>query len=344
MPKDNENLSLPFIGPAQPSEREGFAFEEMVTCDDCLRSNPPTRMACFYCGSTLPVTESSVQLRKPTLIQPDKLRPGYNTIFIAKSQTAFDVKKLHEAGRFLKLTPESLQRLLAAPVPLPLAHTASEEEANLVTQRMSDFGIDTCTVSDEELGNFERCVVRIRSIQFDETSFSLRSSSGGHDKEVAYADLVLLVQGRLVIKTTEVKERKSRTAENELLDASEFFADQPVVDICSSTDPETWRVAANNFDFSCLLDQKTLVAGENISKLVKLIKAKAPQIEIDDHYNSLRQALESVWGLESETKSRGWRRGAPGWLTLEAATTDSNETQFTRYSRLRYHTVRKPIG
>ena len=343
MPKDNENLSLPFVGPMQPSEREGFAFEEMITCDDCLRSNPPTRMACLYCGSTLPVTESSVRQRKPTLIQPDKLRPGYNTIFIGKSQTAFDVKQLHEAGQFLKLTPESLQKLLAAPVPLPLAHTATEDEANLVTQRMRDFGIDTCTVSDEELGNFESCIVRIRSIQFDESSFTLRSSSGGHDKKVVYTDLVLLVQGRLVIKTTEVKERKSRTAENELLDASEFFADQPVVDICSSSESETWRVAANNFDFSCLLDQKTLVASENLFKLVKLIKAKAPHIEIDDHYNSLRQPLESVWGLESATKSRGWRRGTPGRLTLEAATTDSNETQFTRYSRLRYHTVRKPI-
>jgi hypothetical protein len=301
-------------------------------------------MACLYCGATLPVTESSAQLRKPTLIQPDKLRPGYNTIFMGKSQTALDTKQLNEAAQFLKLTPEALEKLLAAPVPLPLAHTASGEEAILVTQRMHDLGIDASTVSDSELGNFERCVVRIRSLQFDELSFSLRFASGGHEKEVAYADLLMLVLGRLVIKTTEVKERKSRKSENELLDASEFFADQPVVDIYTSTDSETWRVAANNFDFSCLLNQKTLVAGENFFKLVKLIKAKASHVEIDDHYNSLRQTLELVWGLEKETKSRGWRRDAPGRLTIEAASTDSNETQFTRYSRLRYHLRRKSIG
>jgi hypothetical protein len=344
LPKDNENLSLPFVGPMQPSEREGFAFEEMITCNECLRSNPPTRMTCLYCGSTVPATESSAPLRKPTLIQPDKLHPGYNAIFIGKSQIPLDPKPLNEAAQFLKLTPEALAKVLAAPVPLPLAHTASEEEANLVTQRMRELGIDSCTVSDKELGIFEGCVVRIRSLRFDETSFSLRFSSGSHEKEIAYEDLVLLVQGRLIIKTTEVKERKSRASENELLGTSEFFADQPVVDIYSSRNSETWRVAANNFDFSCLLDQKTLVAGENIFKLVRVIKAKAAHMEIDEHYNSLRQSFESIWGSEKETKSRGWRRDAPGKLTIEAATTDSNETQFTRYSRLRYHMRCKAIG
>jgi hypothetical protein len=340
LPKDNENIRIPFVGPIQPSEREGFAFEEMVTCDECLRSNPPTRIACLYCGSTLPVTEASARLRKPTLVQPDKLRPGFNSVFIGQTRTVFTERQIHEAGQFLRLTPESLQRILGAPVPLPLAHTASEEEANLVTQRMCDLGIEARTLSDVELGVSEGCVVRIRSLKFDETGLLLPSSSVGNDKEIAYANLVLLVQGRLVIKTTEVRERKSRSSENEILDASEFIVDHPVVDIYSSTDSETWRIAANNFDFSCLLDQKTLIAGENIFKLVKLIKTKASQVEIDDHYNGLRQTLESVWGLEKETKSRGWRRDAPGRLTIEAATMHNNETQFTRYSRLRYYMFR----
>jgi hypothetical protein len=342
LPKDNENI-LPLVGPTEPSEREGFAFDQMITCDECLRSNPPTRIACLYCGSTLPETESSARLRRPTLIPPDKSRPGYNSIFSPQSQTTFDDKQLHEAGQFLKLTRESLQKLLDAPVPMPLAYTATEAEANLVTQRMSEFGIQAQTVSDAQLGISGSCVVRIRALQFNEESLSLRSSTAGNHKEIAYSELVLLVQGRLVIKTTEVKERKLMRSENEILEASEFFADQPVVDIYSSASSETFRVVANSFDFSCLLQEKTLVAAQNIFKLVKQIKSKASHVEIDDHYNSLRQVLESVWGLEKETKSRGWRRDAPGRLTIGAATTHSNEIQFTRYSRLRYHMRRKLI-
>jgi len=343
LPKDNESILVPFVEPTQSSEREPFAFDEMITCDECLRSNPPTRIACLYCGSTLPVTESSARLRKPTLIPPDKLRPGYNSIFSGKNQPTIAEKQLEEAAEFVKLTPDSLRKLLATPVSLPLAHTSSEEEANLVTQRMCELGIAARTVSDELLGISERCVNRIRSLQFGDGSFLLRCTSPGKEKEIAYSDLCLLVQGRLLIKTTEVKERKSRTSENEIIDTSEFFADEPVVDIYSTTDSETWRVAANNFDFSCLLDQKTLVTGENIFKLVKLIKSKAFGMEIDDYYNRLRQTLELVWGLEKETKSRGWRRDGPGRLTIGAALTLSNETQFTRYSRLRYHSHCNPI-
>ena len=37
-----------------------------------------------------------------------------------------------------------------------------------------------------------------------------------------------------------------------------------------------------------------------------------------------------------ETQSSGWRRERPGKLSVGVATTKSNETQFTRYSRLRY--------
>ena len=134
MPKDNENILASLVGPVQPSEREGFAFEDMITCDFCLRSNPPTRIACLYCGSSLPVTESSARFRKPTLIQPDKSKPGYNSIFIGETQVTLSGAKVQEAGEFLTLAPESLEKLIKAPVPLPLAHTATEEEAILVSK------------------------------------------------------------------------------------------------------------------------------------------------------------------------------------------------------------------
>src|SRR5580765_7118103 len=41
---------------AEPRPRS-FTPAEMITCDSCLRANPPTRQTCLYCGERLPATE-----------------------------------------------------------------------------------------------------------------------------------------------------------------------------------------------------------------------------------------------------------------------------------------------
>ena len=41
-----------------------------------------------------------------------------------------------------------------------------------------------------------------------------------------------------------MKEIKTRRAENEIIDTSEFFTDEPVIDIYLSSHAETWRVGA----------------------------------------------------------------------------------------------------
>ncbi|HEX2271847.1 MAG TPA: hypothetical protein VHH35_20035, partial [Pyrinomonadaceae bacterium] len=87
-------------------------------------------------------------------------------------------------------------------------------------------------------------------------------------------------------------------------------------------------------DFSCLGAKKTLVANENIARLQQLFMDHAPQAKLDDSYRRLRHALDLVWGSQQETQSSGWRRERPGRLSVGVATIKSNESQFTRYSRL----------
>ena len=139
-------------------------------------------------------------------------------------------------------------------------------------------------------------------------------------------------------------EVKSRRAENEILDASEFFTDEPVIDMYFTTGSETWRIGASGFDFSCLGSEKALVTNENIGRLERKLIACAARAQLDDSYNRLRPVLDLVWSSEQETKSSGWRRERPGKLSLGMATINSNEPQFTRYSRLRYHVVMHQIG
>ena len=83
----------------------------------------------------------------------------------------------------------------------------------------------------------------------------------------------------------------------------------------------SFRVGANGFDFSCLANEKTLIANENIGKLQRLITAKAVNAWVDDSYNRVRTLLEFAWGLQPETQSSGWHRERPGKLSVGVATT-----------------------
>ena len=339
LPKDNENI--PFLGPIEPSEPQGFSAEQMIRCEDCLRANPPTRVSCLYCGAPLPVTESSARLRRPVLRQPEKHQPGYNSIIVPTEGTVSD-ETAGEAAALLKLSSENIKALMSQSVPTPVARTASREEAALVTQRLRDLGLTCMTLSDEDLGlSFsDNTLKRVRAMRFDETLLTIQLA-GGEEIEVAWADVILILAGRLVETRVEITERLTRKPETELLDTSEYFRDETVIDFYTASHPFTWRVGASGFDFSCLENEMALIANENIARLQRVFVARAVNAQFDDSYPRLRNLLELAWGTQQENQSSGWRRSAPGKLSVGLSTTKSNETQFTRYSRLRYYFCRR---
>jgi len=332
LPKDNENIRLPFTGPIEPSEPQGFAPDQMIRCDECLRANPPTRVACLYCRASLPMTEESARLRKPVLRPPEKHQTAYSNILLPGDRGLSD-EDTTQAAELLKFSAENLKRIIAERIPLPVACTASREEAELVLNRLRDVGLQTIALSDDELGASEMSVKRIKSISIDDDFATLRQAGTREQTKIRWQDIVLMVTGRLFMKRVEIQERKTRR-ENEIVQSSEFSSDEAVIDFYTSTHPETWRINANGFDFSCLSDQKTLIANENILRLQQFIVAKAPQVRLDDFYKRLRQTLDLAWASQQETQSSGWRRERPGKLSIGLATINSNEMQFTRYSRL----------
>ena len=334
MPKDNENI--PFLGPVEPSEPLGFPAEQMIRCEACLRANPPTRVSCLYCVAPLLLTESSARLRKPVLRQPEKHQSGYNNILLpVQSEVASEI--VTEAAALLKLSTENVQQLMSQNVPMPVARTVSREEADLVTLRLRDLGFGCVTVSDEELGlaSSDNVVKRVRAMSFDDEGVQI-FHSGTEETNVQWSDLILILPARLIEKRLEIKERMTRKPEKEILDTSEFFRDEAVIDFYTLAGSFTWRVNATGFDFSCLGSEKALVANENFGRLQRLIVAKAVQAQFDESYQRVRNLLELAWSTQPEMQSGGWRRERPGKLTVGLATTKSNESQFTRYSRLRY--------
>jgi hypothetical protein len=337
LPKDNENIRLPLLGPVEPSEPQSFTPDQMIRCEECLRANPPTRINCLYCNVPLPLTESSARLRKPVLRRPEKHQLGYNTILLPGSEV-LSTEAISDAATLVKLKEPDLERILAEGVPLPIARTASSEEAELILARLQGLGVRAMTLVDEG------SVRRVKSMTFGESQLVLNSGHPKDEVEVPWSNILLFVTARLIEKRVEVKEVKSRRAENEILDTSEFFSDEPVLDIYLSTNAETWRVGASGFDFSCLGAEKALISNENIVRLQRRLIAQATSPRFDDSYNRLRPVLDLVWGPEQESRSSGWRRERPGKLSLGMATINSNESQFTRYSRLVYYVMSHQPG
>lgn len=331
MPKDNENF--PFLGPLEPAEPQGFSAAQMIRCEECLRANPPTRVNCLYCVAPLPLTETSARLVKPVLRPPEKHQLGYNNILLAKDQAGSE-KVVAEAAVLLKLSVENVREVVVQGTALPVARTASLEESELVTERLHALGFQCLTVSDAELGS---TVQRVRSMMFDDDRLTIQQAGAAEQTNVSWSEIVLIVTGRLFETKTEIKERMTRQPENEILDTSEFFQDEFVIDFYTARHSSTWRIGANGFDFSCLGRDKALVVNENMGKLLEIMTAKAASAQVDESYAHVRKLLELAWTTQAETQSSGWRRERPGKHSVGVFTIRSNETQFTRYSRLIYY-------
>ena len=345
MPKDNENVPLPILTdePGDPAP-EPFAPDQMVRCDECLRANPPTRVNCLYCAAVLPLNETTINLQKPALRPLEKWEQGYNNIILppaANPPEELAAAALHEAAALLRLPPADLALILSLKTPLPVARAAAIDEALLVERRLGSLGINTCIVADAEPGTDAMGPAKVRALGIDDTRVYAFQTPEAPAIQISWSDFVLFVVGRLIVKRVELKEQKGARAENRILDAREFVTDETVVDLYTRNQTTPYRITANSFDFSCLSTRKGLLASENISRLIDFLRERAPHAQYDDSFNSVRKALDFIWPSEQQNISSGWRRERPGKYSIGSVTELSNEMQFLRYSRLRYHFHRK---
>ena len=334
MAKDIEKIPVIDDGSLQPTEPQGFAFNLMVRCDDCLRANPPTRVNCLYCGTTLPLTEASETFQKPALRKLEKWEQGFNNILRPVANDELDENLVSKAAALLRLEIDELRRILKAERPLPLARAATLDEASLIERKLAEIGLESVVVSDALLALGTAPPQRIRAFGVSEAQLVGYHLASGGVTCVAWSDISFVSVGRLFERQIEIRERKSKRAEKELVDAREITKDEAVLDVYVEGYAGSWRILANSFDFSCLEDRKKLLVVENFSTLVSLIRERAPQAIFDDSYLALRQALDNVWPAERSTEARGWRRDRPGKYSTGEVVISSNEAQFTRYSRL----------
>lgn len=306
----------------------------MVRCDECLRANPPTRVNCLYCAAILPQTEITVNLQKPVLRPLEKWEQGYNNILLPPVAN-LSPAVLAEAADLLRLRTDDVNRILSAATPLPLARAATIDEAHLIKRRLSLLGIDSGIMPDAEPAADGPAVIKVRALDIDGGGVFAYQTPEAPFIHILWSDCTLLVSGRVMVKRVELKERQGKRAENSILHSSEFVTDETFVDVYARSQTMPFRISANSFDFSCLGSSKGLLAGENIMRLIQVFRERASEAEYDGSFDSLRKILEPVWPSEQQNESLGWRRERPGKYSIGSVVELSNETQFSRYSRLR---------
>jgi hypothetical protein len=336
--EDHEDAARPLENLQASSAPRSFSPSEMLACAACLRANAPTRTSCLYCGGALTVSKASANSQRPTLRPLEKWERGYNTIVAPHQAGRVSEDSLREIAELLRLDASDLKRILETGEALPLSRAATLDEASLIERRLGALGLRALTVSDEDLREEALTPKRMRAAELTQETLVLHPTGGGEARSLSWSDVRLLLTGRLMVRKVASEERQGRRkggSENELINASETYADEAVLDIYSNSGG--WRIAANHFDFSCVGQHKSLIAAENFLTLVSIMRARASLAAYDDSFTRVRHALACVWKPEQNVEARGLKRERPGKYSTETLTTSDNEAQFTRYALLRYY-------
>lgn len=320
-----------------------FDPDEMVACESCVRANPPTRVHCLYCGATLPVTERSARLRRPALKRLEEWETGFNVILHPPAGEGGPEDVSAELSAWLRTEPGFVRECVAERRALPLARVGSREEAELIVARFAACGLRSETLTDEDLLMREP-PRRVRALELTDEALVGTGLPGEEPRRVAWSEVGLLVTGRVVRKRVEVEERREKSRRNgEVVDARELTADEAVLDLYPTSEHERagWRVLADSFDYTCLGARKSLLARENFTTLVRLLRERATGAVFDDDYARLRRLLAAAWPPAERDDTLGFRRERAGRYHTGAVTAVSNESQFTRYGRLAQHLARR---
>ncbi len=330
---DKQSESKPAFDPRIQTEDIAFDPNELVGCT-CGRMNPPNRLSCLYCGRELEITDDAATSIKTNLRKLESWERGFNVIL--RERSAEGVSNNEKAAMLLSMEPVDLTLILYAGCPLPLARVESEKEAEIIVNGLTPLGLKCSIVRDDDL-SVDKPPVRLSTIEDREGSFALKDFNTGNVTEIAKDDLALIVTGILISGKVDSLEKKRRGKESKLLDETTTAADESVLDIYTLHDPNGFRVRSTGFDFSCLGEDKGLLAAENLRALMRFLKERSPNAKLVDNYSAVRQSLGSVWEVESRKDSKGLQRAGFGKTGFGTVASTNNLNQFTKYSRLQWH-------
>ncbi|CAN5517442.1 hypothetical protein BH18ACI3_BH18ACI3_12020 [soil metagenome] len=336
MEKDNKKtLESGWLKDLQiQSESTAFKPEEMVSCQKCGKSNPPTRLSCFYCSTELHLPAQHMHLAKLNLRKLENWEKGCSIIYlpVIEGRTEVDFRDI---ARQLSIDTEALRLICELKSPAPIVRLESAREAEAFTQNFAQSGLRFLIVSDEIL-LADKPPVRLRSLEFGGESLALVYFNTGEKKIVPYEELSLIVTGAVFESKIESVEKRKKK-EIKVLRETETSSDEAVIDFYSAADPFGYRIPLKGFDFSCLGAEKGLLAAENMRKLVSKLRTFAPSARFVDDYLANKELLDTVWEIDRRKDFHGLQRTGFGRKDFTNVALSNNLQQFTKYSRLQRH-------
>lgn len=306
-------------GIALRSEKPEFDTADLVDCGKCGRSNAPNRAECLYCGSSLGLNAAGTAELKLREVEP--WEKAFNVVLIGGNaidgMTGFD--------------PEMVKRAARSGPPIPIKRVATAEAAATVNERSAGAGIECVIVSDEDLAA-DRPPTRLRSLCSTGDRFQLTTFNTNEDLEFPAGSLELIVVGRSIEERAEQTLKKKRKSVKEV-DGRNLSKDSVLMDLYFSGDSIGFRISESGFDFSVLIERKTMLAGENMKRLVEMLKEANPSMFVSQDYVEKRDILNEVWPLTVRNDSKGIQRVGMS-VSFAKAEVVSNIEQFTKYSRL----------
>jgi hypothetical protein len=260
------------------------------------------------------------------------VNPGFHVVLIPYQAKAPAEISFAEIAALLQLQTSEVECVVGLNRPIPLSRTTTLEEGTRLADELGELGLEVVVLPEDGL-ELDMPTKKIRSLELSDEGLTANLTIGGPTR-ISWSELRLMVAGRLLLNRKESEERQGR-GRAKPVDSRELFSDEPVVDLYRKSDAVGFRISGNSFDFSCLGDGKAMTAFENLAVLINLVKTRAPGIEFDDSYRSLRTVLNNVWPLEPQTRKGEWRRSGVGKVDVSTVTTIDNENQFNAYSRLR---------
>lgn len=308
-----------------------FAPAEMVTCESCLRANPPTRTGCLYCGEPLPAPRP-IEAPHVQAVVPSAASTGFYVVLSVRANQGIDESVLAQIAARSDLKLPDLQNAWRAGGTFPLLRASTRTQADELIDEFRALGIQTSLVKNEDL-KASLANRKIRALEFSDDGLTGLVGTSAERFSEKWADLTLLVTGRLQMNNVEDVVRRKRRGQKPV-DRRELTNDESVLDLYSRSATDGWRIGADSFDFSCLRERKGITAFENFRALIDHLRERAEHLEVNDSYLGVRSLLANLWPLGANTRTGGWRRSGAGKFDISTVTTTDNENQFTNYSRL----------
>ena len=307
----------------------------MINCPKCERATPAARATCLYCGEPLPVTEIETA---PPQRNIENSEFAFNTV-LEPSQVPLGEQAVSALAGALTIELDEARAFINAAKRLPVARSQTRQEAELITALIRTCGLNATVVPDEEL-ELELELRRARRITRAGDEFQVHHSGGV--MTAACAEIKLLVLGLLKnIRVDYIEGMPGlRGKASKVLDATEFRAEETILDIYTADMEKSFRIRADAFDYSGLVEPLSYRAEMNFRTALSELLSAASNAVFDEDFARMRGLLSRAWPERSRVEARGLRRaGFTRRPVARSSILSDNRDQFDRYSRLTFLSI-----